>query len=496
MILEGPRGRKRACPRLASRWKCSLAPATRHDVCATVRRRGRAGQPGGEDAALRLEQPELAPQAAAVAAQAAAGRDHAVTRDDDGDAVGAVGAADGAGRAGHAELARELGVGARLPVGDTQQRLPHSLLERAAGVGQRQVERLPAPGEVLVQLGAQAVEQRTAARRERAGEAPAHGVELGLEHAPVRVLEQDDRLVRGAGDQGADRRLQPGEPDEGAVGRRRRCAGRRPRQLAERRPEAGVRLPAVLEHDLVDGVARAQRDERVAQAAGTAVGLERHAVRLLEPAAHGGRIQAFGAQVGVADARPRVGLHASDQPRRPLGRAGLRVERPAPLARPEPRHERLSRGGVELDVLRLGVAGGARRAAEHARRRHASVEQAVVGPVPLAERREHLLAGRQGTAASPCGRRGRRHRPHLPCATKSNILRTSSSVHQLPGPRRGVIRCPHGPRLVPAQGALATDFWTPNPRQSAGPPSAARTTRSAMISGPAMRMDASPARAP
>ena len=164
--------------------------------------------------------------------------------------------------------------------------------------------------------------------------------------------------------------------------RRRRFAGRRPGQLAERRAEPGVRLPAVREHGVVDGPAGAERRERVAQAAGAAVRLERHAVRLLEPAAHGGGVQALRAQVRVFDARRRVGLHAADQARRPLGGAGVRVERPAPLARPEPRHERLPGGGVELHVLRFRVAGGARRAAEDAGGGDARVEQAVVPTGP------------------------------------------------------------------------------------------------------------------
>ena len=300
--------------------------------------------------------------------------------------------AHGSRRARRADVARELGVGARLAVGDAPQGVPDAPLEGAAGVLEREVEGAPAPGEVLVQLRAQACEQRAVAGGERAAEAPAQRVELRLHHPPVGVLEQAQRPVGRAGDERADRRLQPGQADEGAVGRRRRFAGRRPRQLAERRPEAGVGAPAVVEHHLVDRVAGAQRDERVAEPARPAVGLERHAVRLLEPAAHGRRVEALGAQAGVRDARRGVGLDAPDEPRRPLGRAGLRVERPAPLAGAKARHQRLARRRVELDVLGLRAARRARRAAEDAGGGHRGVEQPVVGPVALAQRGEHLLA--------------------------------------------------------------------------------------------------------
>ena len=232
-------------------------------------------------------------------------------------------------------------------------------------------------------------------------EPPPQGVELALHHAPVGVLEQADGVVGRAGDEGADRGLQPGQADERAGRRRRRFAGRRPRQFAEGRAKAGVRAPAVVEDDLVDRAAGAERGEGVAEPPGAAVGLEGHAVRLAEPAADGGGVQALGAQVRVADARRGGGLDARDQPRGPLGGAGLRVERPAPLARPEARDERLARRRVELHMLGLRVSRRARRAAEHARRRHGGVEEAVVGAVALAQRGEHLLAREQQARRLP-----------------------------------------------------------------------------------------------
>ncbi len=173
-------------------------------------------------------------------------------------------------------------------------------------------------------------------------------------------------VVGRAGDQRADRGLHPGEADEGAAGRRRRCAGRRPRQLGERRPEAGVGAPAVVEDHLVDGVAGAEGDEGVAEAARPAVGLERHAVRLLEPAAHGRRVQALDAQVGVGDARRGVGLDARDRGAtptrecRPPGRAAGTActgGSPPPAPRASSRRTRRARASARA----RGTTGGRRR---------------------------------------------------------------------------------------------------------------------------------------
>ena len=57
-------------------------------------------KPRAADARLMLQQLALERQAAAIAGEAAVGADHPVTGHDQGDGIGAVGGANGAGRGG------------------------------------------------------------------------------------------------------------------------------------------------------------------------------------------------------------------------------------------------------------------------------------------------------------------------------------------------------------------------------------------------------------
>src|SRR3989442_1214283 len=109
---------------------------------------------------LVLEQPAFAIQAAAEAGQLAARPDHAVTGDDDGDRVLAVGGAHGASGARVAEAPRQLAVARGGAVGDGAEEVPHLLLEGRAGRVERQVERRPGAGEGLVSLVPSPGEQR------------------------------------------------------------------------------------------------------------------------------------------------------------------------------------------------------------------------------------------------------------------------------------------------------------------------------------------------
>ena len=120
-----------------------------------------------------IQQPLLAPQAPAVAAQIAVGADHAVTRHDDRKAVVAVGATDGSRGARAVELVGELRVGRGVPVGDLQEPPLHCVLEGRARHDQRNREARQRPGEVAADLIGDRVEVRVAARHDRAVEAPA-----------------------------------------------------------------------------------------------------------------------------------------------------------------------------------------------------------------------------------------------------------------------------------------------------------------------------------
>ena len=304
--------------------------------------------------------------------------------------------ADCARRARRADVAGELGVGARLAVGDAPQGVPDAALEGAPRVLQRQVEGAPAAGEVLVQLRAQRREERALAGGERAAEPPAQRLQLRLHHAPVGVLEQTQRVVGRAGDERADRRLEPGEADERAVGRRRRFAGRRPRQLAERACGSRSATPSRARRP----PRRCASPERRATKASPSRRARQYAWKVMPCVFWNQRRTAAGsrpsarrsASVMRADgsASTRAMSRAAHSGAPASGSSGRQR-----LHGPEAGHERLARGGVELHVLRLRVAGRARRAAEHAGGRHRGVEQPVVAAVALAQRGEHLLAREQ-----------------------------------------------------------------------------------------------------
>src|SRR3954451_13544273 len=144
---------------------------------------------------LVIEQRALGLQPARVARQRAVGADHAVARVDDRDRVAAVGAPDRAGDA--AELTGQLAVGDRLAVRDLAQARPDGALEGGAVLGQRQVERGPLAGEVLVELALH-LGERTVVRAGVGVQVVAVGVELGQ---PVLVGLDVERAER-AGEEG------------------------------------------------------------------------------------------------------------------------------------------------------------------------------------------------------------------------------------------------------------------------------------------------------
>lgn len=90
-----------------------------------------------------------------------------MARDDDGDLVLAVDAAERAHGAGRSDAARHVAVRARLAVGDLAERLPRGELERGAALLQRQIELAARAGEVLAQLLRRAAQDRMVAGDDR-----------------------------------------------------------------------------------------------------------------------------------------------------------------------------------------------------------------------------------------------------------------------------------------------------------------------------------------
>jgi hypothetical protein len=86
-----------------------------------------------------VEEPALAFDAAAVAGEGSVGSDDAMTGDDDGDGIGAVGEADRANRRGPADGGGEFAVGSGCTAGNVAQSLPDLALEGRAGGGDGEI---------------------------------------------------------------------------------------------------------------------------------------------------------------------------------------------------------------------------------------------------------------------------------------------------------------------------------------------------------------------
>ena len=98
------------------------------------------------------QQPLLARQAAAVTRQGAVRTDHAMTRQDDGDRIAAIGEPDRARSAGIAEISRQLAIAPSLAVRNLAQRRPDSLLKRRTMKLERQVKLATCGREIFAQL--------------------------------------------------------------------------------------------------------------------------------------------------------------------------------------------------------------------------------------------------------------------------------------------------------------------------------------------------------
>ena len=101
---------------------------------------------------LQVKQLAFQIKPAAIAAQRSAGRDDAMTGDNDGDRVAIVGHADGAKGVGMSDGARDVGISARLAEGDGEQRVPAGQLEGSSAQieGHRKVS--PLAVKVFVQF--------------------------------------------------------------------------------------------------------------------------------------------------------------------------------------------------------------------------------------------------------------------------------------------------------------------------------------------------------
>ena len=129
------------------------------------------------------------------------------------------------------------------------------------------------------------------------------------------------------------------------------------------------------------------------QAQHALVGVERHVVMLLEPAANGRGLDAALAEVVGAEAQRGFGLEFFNQLLNVVGRSIGRLHRSADLARAIAAGDRFARRVEELDVLRLRFPRGAGGQAEDAGGLHRGDEDADEAGVSSANGLVHFVEG-------------------------------------------------------------------------------------------------------
>jgi hypothetical protein len=94
---------------------------------------------------LKLQKPSLSPKTSTIPCETAVTANHPVTRDDDADAIIAVGTSDGANRLWRPDSHGNIPVACGFSVRNSSQLFPHRLLEWCAIRVERNCELLPPP---------------------------------------------------------------------------------------------------------------------------------------------------------------------------------------------------------------------------------------------------------------------------------------------------------------------------------------------------------------
>src|SRR5687768_9172634 len=172
---------------------------------------------------LVVEQPFLAPQAAAVAAEGAVGANDAVAGDDEAKHVRPIGTAHGALGVGDAELPGHPAVRARFASGDGAQEVPGPALEFRSDRREGKVELQILAREIISKLNAEAVEMWMLAGDDVGPKATAQDGQLAFECAAVGEFEQAQTFIAGDREHGPEGRVDPfgeeGGPLPGRGGR-------------------------------------------------------------------------------------------------------------------------------------------------------------------------------------------------------------------------------------------------------------------------------------
>lgn len=261
----------------------------------------------------------LPPESSTVASQFAVLVDDPVAGYDDRNPVQAVCVSDGSLRRGRTNATRQVLIRDCLSVWNALQFLPHALLKRGAGIHKLDREFPERALEVVIQFRPELLDVLILAGNDCDIEPLPQRCELCVEHAPVRKLEETDTTLRGTGDQGPERALDPRRDN---TFRLPTFAGRSAERTGEGIPKSAVRVEPMAKGNIIEIGTEADLLQRLPQSPTATVCLERHAVRLVEVASDAGGVKTDGPKerVGITsggvpfDPRKKSSIHSGGAP--------------------------------------------------------------------------------------------------------------------------------------------------------------------------------------
>ncbi len=308
--------------------------------------------------------------------------------DEDGNAVFAVGAADGSLRAGAADLAGEPFVGAGLARRNGPKRPPDRFLKGGARRHDRNGERRAASAEVRLELAGKPIEMGVRSRHQCRGQPPPERRHLTPQRRAIGEFQQAHTPGGGAGHERPHRAVDPCCLDavDAVAAARRRAEG-----ALEGVAEAARRLEAVAKADGKRVLAPPQLLEGKPHPAGAVIRLKRHAEVPAKVTPDSVRVDAQPPQVFVRCPIGVWGLHEVKEGVEPLRRLTVGDQRPATPAGPKAIEKTFADRGVEPDVPLERFPGAAGGAAEDPRRFDADVEDPVIGGIAVHRGPHHLV---------------------------------------------------------------------------------------------------------
>jgi len=306
-----------------------------------------------------------------------------MARDSDRDSIGSIGPRDRTDGRRLPDVARDGRVAAGLPEWDGPQGVPDANREGRSRPDQGRREARRGSGEEGRELPFDLVDRRNASDPDGRAQACLERFHLARQGAAVEELQQVEDLSIRDRHHGSDGRVDPiGLEHLAPAGTARRMAD----EPGEGGPKTARGLEPRVELCLDDLGAGCEPIHAAAQPAKPRHIEERHAEVPPERPPNRRGVEPAHDEVLLGPPSVRVAVEEIDEAgdqRLPLAGLG---ERPAPLARPEPRRHRAADGLEENGVLAPRLPRRACEAAEHAGARDPDIGPPVVGGIPREKR--------------------------------------------------------------------------------------------------------------